>query len=155
MLHFEGDNDLPQSPAELWAKLSDVRFMVHCIPGLDTVKRQDADEVVCTVKPAGLSFVSGSLELTARRVAAVENASAQVVITSKGIGSSSEVETGFTLAVREGGSRLHWTADIKKMGGLLKAVPQGLIRGAAQKIIADIWETVVAKLSAPPEAAAR
>ena len=30
-------------------------------------------------------------------------------------------------------TRVHWKAEVKQLGGLLKAVPAGLIRGAAQK----------------------
>jgi carbon monoxide dehydrogenase subunit G len=147
MLHFEGDRDLPQAPAELYAKLSDVRFLVQCIPGVESVKSEQPDQATCVVRPAGLSFVSGTLELSLRRTSTVENTSAQVVVTSKGIGSTSEVEAAFTLTPQDGGTRLHWTADIQKLGGLLKAVPQGLIKAAAQKIIADVWEAVIAKLN--------
>ena len=153
MLHFEGDRDLAQAPAEVYAKLSDARFMVQCIPGVESVKSEAPDRVVCVVKPAGLSFVSGSIELTAQRTAAVPDTSAQVTITSKGVGTSSEVETSFTLTPQEKGTRLHWTADIKKMGGLLKAVPQGLLKAAAQKIIADVWDQVIAKLGDTPKSA--
>ncbi|HXG11681.1 MAG TPA: SRPBCC domain-containing protein [Gemmataceae bacterium] len=149
MLHFEGDRDLAQPPAELYAKLSDVRFLVQCVPGLESVKSEQPDQAVCVVRPTGFSFVSGTLELTLQRISAVENTSAQMVVTSKGIGSTSEVETGFTLTPHDGGTRLHWTADVKKLGGLLKAVPQGLLKAAAQKIIEDVWLRVLARLPPP------
>lgn len=147
MLHFEGERDLTQPPAELYAKLSDVRFLVQCIPGAEAVKGDTPEHVMCSVKPAGLSFVSGSLELTLRRTEAVEGSAAKVLIASKGIGSTSEVETGFTLEPLESGTKLRWTADIQKLGGLLKAVPKSLIQGAAQKLIADVWDRMIAKLN--------
>ncbi len=40
------------------------------------------------------------------------------------------------------GTALHWSADVTRLGGLLKAVPAGLIRGAAQRIINDVWTGV-------------
>jgi carbon monoxide dehydrogenase subunit G len=146
VLHFEGDRDLPQAPAELYARLSDARFLVQCIPGVESVKSETPEQAVCVVKPAGLSFVTGSIELTVRRTAAVENTSANVTIASKSIGATSEVETAFTLTPQEGGTKLRWTADIQKMGGLLKHAPQALLKAAAQKIIGDVWEKVIAKL---------
>jgi carbon monoxide dehydrogenase subunit G len=149
VLHFEGDRDLAQPPAELYAKLSDVRFLVQCIPGVESAKSEAPDQAVCVVKPAGLSFASGNLELTIRRTEATPDSAAKMVIASKGIGSTSEVVTAFTLTAQEGGTKLHWTADIQKLGGLLKAVPQGLIKAAAQKIIADLWEQAAARLGAP------
>lgn len=146
MLHFEGDRDLLQPPAEVYGKLSDLRFLVQCIPGVESVKSEGPEKATCVVKPAGLSFVTGSIELTLQRTAAVENASAQVTIASKGIGTTSEVATTFTLTPQDSGTRLHWTADIQKLGGLLKAAPQGLLKAAAQKLIADVWDQIIAKL---------
>ena len=35
-----------------------------------------------------------------------------------------------------------WRAEVKSLGGLLKMVPSGLIRGAAQKVIEDVWNGV-------------
>jgi carbon monoxide dehydrogenase subunit G len=65
---------------------------------------------------------------------------------SKGIGSSSEVETALTLTPHEQGTKIRWTADVKSLGGLLKMVPTGLIRGAANKVIEDTWTGVTTKL---------
>jgi uncharacterized protein len=145
MLHFEGDKELSRGPAELYPKLSDARFLVQCIPGGEVVGEPEADRAVCKVKPA-LSFVTGSLEVTVLITERVPDSSVRVTLRSKGIGSSSDVEAVLTLAPQDGGTRLHWTADVTRLGGLLKAVPSGLIRGAAQKIITDVWNNVEAKL---------
>jgi carbon monoxide dehydrogenase subunit G len=61
---------------------------------------------------------------------------------SKGIGSSSEVETALDLSPCEQGTKVAWRAEVKSLGGLLKMVPSGLIRGAAQKVIEDVWNGV-------------
>ena len=145
MLHFEGDKELSRGPAELYPKLSDARFLAQCIPGGEVVGEPEADRAVCKVKPA-LSFVTGSLEVTVQITERVPDSSVRVSLRSKGIGSSSDVEAVLTLAPQDGGTRLHWTADVTRLGGLLKAVPSGLIRGAAQKVITDVWNNVEAKL---------
>jgi carbon monoxide dehydrogenase subunit G len=145
MLHFEGDKELPVSPAEVFARLSDARFLVQCIPGGTPVGEAEADRAVAKVKPA-LSFVTGSLEVTARVVERTPDSAVRVTLSSKGIGSSSEVESALTLTPHEGGTKLHWAADVTRLGGLLKAIPKGLIRGAAQKVITDVWDNVEAKL---------
>ena len=41
------------------------------------------------------------------------------------------------LSPQGSGTHLEWEADIKELGGLLKAVPKGLVLAAAQKVIAD------------------
>jgi carbon monoxide dehydrogenase subunit G len=145
MLHFEGDRDVVLPPAELSAKLSDARFLVESIPGAETVTLAESNRAVCTLRP-GFSFVRGTLELTVNIIEAVAAISTRLTLHSKGIGTTSEVEVLLSFAAVDDGTRVHWTADIKQLGGLLKAVPQGLIRGAAQKVIDDVWTNVNAKV---------
>jgi carbon monoxide dehydrogenase subunit G len=145
MLHFEGDRDLAQSPAEVAGRLGDARFLVQCIPGAEKVTGAEPDRAMCTLRP-GFSFARGTMELTILVVETVSATSTRLKLTSKGIGTTSEVEVLLAYTAHEGGTRIHWTADIKQLGGLLKAVPQGLIKGAAQKVIDDVWVNVEARL---------
>jgi carbon monoxide dehydrogenase subunit G len=145
MLHFEGDRDLPLPPAELSTRLADARFLVQCIPGAESVSVAEADHAVCKLRP-GFSFVRGTLDVTLRVTEAVPGTSTRLTLNSKGIGTTSEVAVQLAYAPQDSGTRVHWTADITQLGGLLKAVPQGLIQGAAQKVIEDVWANVTAKL---------
>src|SRR5262249_2864582 len=133
------------APADLWAKLTDVRFLVQCIPDVQTVSQLAPDHAVCILRP-GFAFVRGTLEVTLRVTELVAPTSAKVLVHSKGIGTTSDVEATLTLAAEGAGTRLHWVADIKNLGGLLKAVPQGLIRGAAQKVVGDALTAVETQL---------
>lgn len=148
MLHFEGDKEFPQAPAELYGKLSDPRFLVLCVPGIETVKQAEADHAVWTLRP-GLSFLRGTLEVTLRVLETVPGQSVRLTALTKGIGSSADVEAALTFTPQDAGTRIHWTADVKALGGLLKAVPQGLIQASARKVIDDVWAEVAAKLNAP------
>jgi carbon monoxide dehydrogenase subunit G len=148
MVRFEGDRDFNQGQAEMFARLTDARFLVQCIPDVETITSQDADNAVLVLRP-GFSFVRGTLEVTLQVVDRVSPTSARVLLLSKGIGSSADVEAGLALSSeREGVTRVHWTAEIKSLGGLLKMVPSGLIRGAAEKVINDAWARVVEKVNA-------
>ena len=60
----------------------------------------------------------------------------------------SPAERGLALTPQDSGTRVHWTADVKDLGGLLKAVPRGLVQAAAQKVIADAWEAAARQLAA-------
>src|SRR5262245_11614030 len=146
MLRFEGTRDFARPPAEVWGKLTDARFLVECIPDLDTVKQADADTAVCVVRP-GFAFVRGTIELTLRIVERVPERSARLLVQGKSIGSSSEVAASFELSPRESGTRMQWTVEVQSLTGLLKAVPQGLIKAAAQKIINDGWTALEARLA--------
>jgi carbon monoxide dehydrogenase subunit G len=145
MLHFEGDRDLAKPPAEVWSRLSDARFLVQCIPDAQITGEPTLTTATCKVRP-GLAFVRGTLEITLRVEEAVEPTSVRLMLDSKAIGAWSTVEANLAIAAHEEGLRIHWTADVKTLGGLLKLVPQGLIRGAAQSVINDVWAQVDQKI---------
>jgi carbon monoxide dehydrogenase subunit G len=154
MLRFEGDQDLAPPPGELWAKLSDARFLVRCVPDIETVTRLEANSAVFILRP-GLSFARGTLEVTLHAAEAIPGQSAKYVLHSKGIGSTSDVEASLAIQPRDTGSRVHWTVEIKQLGGLLKAVPGGLIQAAAKKVVSDAWVAVENQLrqeARPPAA---
>lgn len=147
MLHFEGDKDFPLPAADLYAKLSDARFLVGCIPGVEKVTRSDPGSAAFVLRP-GFSFVRGTLEVSLEVADAVPGQSLRVVARSKGIGTSSRVDAALSFAGDGPGTSVHWAADVAELGGLLKAVPQGLLKASAQKVIADVWDSVAAKLGA-------
>src|SRR3954454_2927162 len=138
MLRFEGDRDFNLPPGQVHAKLGDARFLVECIPDVESVSVNEADRAELIIRP-GFSFVRGTLEVTLSvvdRPTPTEpsgNGSTRVLLSSRGIGSSSEVEATLAVSEQGAGTRVHWVAEVKSLGGLLKLVPSGLIRGAAEK----------------------
>ena len=144
MVSFNGERRFAVPSAELWRRLSDARFLVQCIPGVEKVTKADAAEAVCTIRP-GFAFARGTLDVTVRVAEAVSEQSVRLLVLSKGIGSSSEVEAVLAFEPQDGGTHVRWTAEVKQLGGLLKAVPRGLIRAAAEKVIADAWAAAEAK----------
>jgi 2-furoyl-CoA dehydrogenase large subunit len=148
MQRFEGDKDFPQPPVELWAKLTDARFLVTCIPDVESVQQTEPARAAFVVRPS-FGFVRGTLEVVLQIADPIEPTSARVILQSKGIGSSSHVEAALALTPQGNGTRVHWIAEIKEVGGLLKMVPQGLMRGAAQKVLEDAWTAVATKLATP------
>ena len=149
MLHFEDHKNLSPEPMACWVKLTDLRFLTQCIPNIESVVESRPDQIRFKLRP-GVSFVRGSLEVTLKLEKLELGKSARYSIHSRGIGSSSDVEAFLTLEPVENGSRLHWMVDIKSLGGLLKALPQGLVKASAQKVIGDIWSVVEKKLQPVP-----
>jgi carbon monoxide dehydrogenase subunit G len=145
MMQFQGDREVPLSPAAVWQKLSDARFLVQCVPGVESVSEAEAARAVCIIRP-GFAFVRGTLELTIQLAEAVPESSVRLLLHTKGIGSSSDVEATLTLAPQDHGTRVHWIAEVGRLGGLLKMVPQGLMQAAAQKVIADVLTAVEARM---------
>jgi carbon monoxide dehydrogenase subunit G len=145
MVRFEGDRTIAKPLQEVWDKLTDARFLVTCIPDVESVGTRDRDHVTMVLRP-NLVFMRGTLDVDLRVVDVVPLQSARVINHSKGIGSTSTVEATLNVSAAENGTRVHWTAEIKELGGLLKMVPQGLIRGAAQRVLNDAWAAVEKKL---------
>lgn len=136
-MKFEGDQDFAQEPTVLWNRLRSAQFLVECIPDATVEGKPTREEAKCSVRP-GFSFVRGSLDVVVKILEAVEPSLIRVGLVSKGIGSGSDVEATLNFTPHEKGSRVHWQADIKSMSGLMKMVPTGLIKGAAQKVIEDL-----------------
>jgi len=145
MLRFEGDREFRQPPAAVFAKLSDARFLVSCVPDVDSVAHADASAATLTIRP-GFAFIRGTLELALQIADRVEPTDLKVLLHSKGIGSSSDVEAALHLTAEGEGTKVHWVAEVRQLGGLLKLVPSGLIRGAAAKVIEDVWKNVEARM---------
>ena len=147
MQSFDGERTFTLSPEKLWPKLRDMAFLATCVPDASAHEGATRDRAAATVKP-GFSFMRGSLDITAEILDSKEPTSVKYRLTSKGIGSSSVVETALTLTPHEQGTKVAYRAEVTSLGGLLKMVPAGLIRGAAQQVIEDVWTGVGAKIAA-------
>ncbi len=145
MQPLEGERTFGLPPEQLWPKLRDAAYLAQCIPEATPHEGGTRDRATCTVQP-GFSFMRGSLDVTIEVIASQEPTSITYSQQGKGIGSSSVVETVLTLAPCEAGTKIHWRSEVKSLGGLLKMLPTGLIRGAAQKVIEDGWKGVAEKL---------
>lgn len=145
-LSFEGSRDLPVTVEVAAARLSDPRFLVACVPDATPVGEPTADEAACVVRPS-FAFAKGQLEVRVRIVARDPSAPLRFALWSKGIGATAETETQVTLTPTESGCRATWTASVTKLGGLLKAVPSGLLRAAAVKTIDEVWARVQTRIA--------
>ncbi|MGE3804251.1 MAG: SRPBCC domain-containing protein [Gemmataceae bacterium] len=145
MLEFSGERDFGRPVAEVFAKLGDVNFLSRCIPGAEGVSCPAPDTITGTLRP-GFSFMRGTMNLTVRILEATPESTIRYQLAGKGIGSSNTVEVTLNLAPSARGTHAHYQAKVTEMGGLLKAIPQGLVKASAQKVIGDVWNEVDARL---------
>ena len=144
-MQFKGEREISRPPVELYLKLLNPAFVAGCIPDVEAVARAEGDTIACTLRP-GFSFVRGTLDLTVHLEGAEAGRRIKYMIETKGIGTSSAVEVELDLVGSTGGTVVHWTAIVKELGGLLKALPKGLVQASAQKIIALAWTSVANQL---------
>ena len=103
MLHFESNKEFPNSPAEVWDKLSDARFLVACIPDVESVSQSERESAIFVIRP-GFSFVRGTLEVNLQVLPKIEGKELTFLVASKGIGSTNKLEAVLTIAPGDGGT---------------------------------------------------
>src|SRR5947199_7666487 len=106
MLKFQGVQEFGVPVTQAYAKLSDARFLATCIPGVESTAQQEPKLVVLALRP-GFSFVRGTLEIRIE-IHEIDAQSLRYLATSRGIGSTSEVEALGKLEEAEGKTRFHW-----------------------------------------------
>ena len=149
MIHFEGDEAFSLPPADLFPKLADAGFLARCLPDADVVEATP-DRAAWKQRPR-LSFVSGAIETTLVVANRVPGEAVAFTVRGKGVGATSTVETALTLRrPADGGTVVHWTADITALTGLLKMVPKGLVQATARAVIGDVWAAVRARIEGEP-----
>jgi carbon monoxide dehydrogenase subunit G len=146
MIHFEGDKLIPRPLAEVSAKLSDAGFLVNALPD-SQVSEATPDRAAWTLRPK-LSFLTGSLSATMEVTGREAGKSAAFKIFTKAMGASSTVTVGMEFAEVGDETGIHWTGDVVEVTGLLKMVPKGLLQSTAQKVIEDVWKSVIEKVTA-------
>lgn len=143
MVHFEGVEPLPHSPAVVFAKLSDAGWLAQALPDVE-VTETTRDRAMWKVRPK-FAFMAGTLDTTAEVLERAEPVVRYRVI-STSVGARSTMEATLTMKPSDTGTSIEWRSDLTELGGLLKLVPRGLIQAAAQKVIADVWAAIRSKM---------
>lgn len=143
MIHFQGTETFPAAPEVVSAKLSDAGFLAANLPETHAGETTP-DRATWKVRPK-LQFLSGDLDTVCT---VVERSPGHVKyrVEVKGVGSGSTVDAELKFAPAEAGTLVTWTGDIVSMSGLLKLAPKGLVQATAQKVIADCWAALKAKV---------
>jgi carbon monoxide dehydrogenase subunit G len=150
MVQIAGTEQFELPSAVVWRSLVDPQFLCQCFPNVDRIVSSDERSATLIVRP-GFSFVRGTLEVAFQFVDLQPVRHGQVTIQLKGIGSSAKLAAAFDLTSSDAGSTVEWIAEVRELGGLLKAVSHGLMQGAAQKVAADTWSNIRAQLRAKCE----
>jgi len=149
-MNFAGTEHFDVSPAALWARLNDMAFIASVIPDVDKVDRLEPTGFTCKVRPR-FSFLTGSLELSFAVVDSVPIEKLVVRSRGKGIGAAIVVDIEIHLAPAARGTDLNWTGTIVSRDGLLKPIGTGLIQGAAERVIQNLWQRFRAALPPQPQ----
>jgi carbon monoxide dehydrogenase subunit G len=145
MIHFEGDRDFPLSPDVVSARLGDAAFLVGCLKNVEEVVEVSPDRAVWKLR-TGFSFLSTTLEITLTVIERSDHQAAYEAL-SRGVGATSLVRAVLTFHPADGGTRVHYSADVAERTGFLKIVSAGLIQAAAKTVIEDTWKSIEERLA--------
>ncbi len=138
---FAGEETFAAPPAAVFKVLTDLDATARIIPDLVSSEKVDARTLKCVVKP-GFSFIRSTMKATLTIVEAVEPSAAVLHVDASGIGTSMRSESTMKIEPAGAGCKVRWQAQITAMKGLVSAVPQGLIRAAADKVLGDGWKAI-------------
>lgn len=145
MIAFAGDRSFPQPLPAVAEKLSDVAWLVGTLPDVQ-VTAVAPERAAWRMKPR-LSFVSGHLDTVMERTEHRPGEAVGFRVVTKAIGASSTVNIRLAFHAADAGTRVAWTGEVAEVTGLLKMVPKGLLQATAEKVIADVWAAVAARLA--------
>jgi carbon monoxide dehydrogenase subunit G len=139
MMKFSGSEKLQESPAEVWAKLSDPRALGEALPDVEGV------EVAGEGFEASFQPVTG-LGATPMKVAftvAEREEPKRLVVTGHGGAAEYAVRlrAGFELSAADGGTRVDWTLELR-LNGILRSLTQRVIERLAQQQVAAVLASV-------------
>lgn len=145
MIRFAGEEAFPLPPVALFDRLADAGFLAGCLPDAH-VTAATPDKAAWKLRPK-LGFLSGELDTELTVTDRTPPAAATYAVHGKAIGATSTTDAELRFEPTADGTLVTWSAEITALTGLLKMVPKGLIQAAAQKVIADVWQAVRAKVT--------
>ena len=151
-MKFEGTVEIAAPRDRVWAFLMDPNQVGSCGPGVESIEVLDEAHFKGKAK-VGIGFISARFVVDME--IAEREAPNRAVIKARGQAPGSAVDATATMALRNGegaATIMDWNADVL-IGGTLASVGARLIEGTANKMIAQTFDCIRAKLegeSAPP-----
>jgi len=144
-MHLEGSFETPAPRTAVWDFLLNPNDIAPCFPDLQSLETEGVDSFKAKVK-VGIGLVKGNMDFNFRVVDKVPPSSAKLVGTGRGVGSSVEIQTAFTLDELGSGSRVGWVADIT-VGGIMAGLGSKLLDSTSSKMVEQVVENFKNKLN--------
>jgi len=143
-LHLEGTFDTPAARALVWEFLLNPNEIAPCFPDLRSLEVISPDRFHAKVQ-VGLSVVRGNMDFEFYTSEKRPTSYAKLVGNGKGVGSTVEIQTSFTLADSGSGTKLAWAADVT-IGGVMAGLGSKLIDSTSSKMVTQVIENIRRKL---------
>jgi carbon monoxide dehydrogenase subunit G len=95
----------------------------------------------------GISVVKGTMDFDFRITEKVPPTSAKLVGTGRGVGSTIDIQTKFTLDEVVSGTKIGWVADVN-VGGIMGGLGAKLLDSTSSKMVTQVLENLKSRLKA-------
>lgn len=145
-MKFEGRAEIKAPREDVYAFLTDPTKVGSCGPGVESVEMVDDTHFTAKAK-VGVGFISATF--TVRAELAELEAPTRAVIKARGQAPGSAVDATATMVLTQQGDEtvMDWNADVS-IAGTIASVGARLIEGTANKMIAQTFDCIQARLEA-------
>lgn len=143
-MHFEGSFETLAPRKTVYDFLLSPKDIAPCFPDLQSMEILSPDSFRAKVK-VGISLVKGTMEFEFRTADKVPPSSAKLIGTGRGVGSTIDMQTGFTLEEAGAGTKVGWVADVN-VGGIMAGLGTKLLDSTSSKMVGQVIENLKNRL---------
>ena len=146
-MQFQGTVEIAAPRDRVWAFVMDPNQVGQCGPGVESIEVIDTTHFKTTAK-VGIGFISARFVVDLEFIDVNEPDQATIKAHGQAPGSAVDALAEMRLSDGEGGTTvMDWNADVN-LSGTLASVGARLIEGTANKMIAQTFDCMRAKLEA-------
>jgi len=143
-MHLEGSFETSTPRKAVWDFLLSPKDIAPCFPDLQSMEVISQDSFKAKVK-VGLSVVKGTMDFEFLTTDKTPPSSAKLIGTGRGVGSTIQIQTGFTLEEVGTGTKVGWIADVT-VGGIMAGLGTKLLDSTSSKMVEQVIENLKSKL---------
>lgn len=143
-MKLAGQYVLPAPPAEVWDLLTDPARLAKLLPGCERLDPDGPDRFKAAVK-FGIAAISGKYSGTFEFSEKRPPKSLRMKVSGKGMPGFVDGTGHIELEEHEGHTKLSYTGEAQ-VGGMIAAVGQRMIEGAARKIVDQFFAAACEEL---------
>ena len=143
-MKLSGQYTLPGPPAKVWALLTDPDHLAKLLPGCERLDPDGPDRFKTAVK-FGIAAISGKYTGTLEFFEKKPPGSMRMRLSGKGLSGFVDGTGHVELAEKGGQTELRYTGEAQ-VGGMIAAVGQRMIEGAARKIVDHFFAAAAEEL---------
>lgn len=143
-MKLAGAHVLPGTREQVWTLLTDPTRLGKCLPGCEKLEATGPDRYKVAVK-FGIAAISGAFAGAVELAEKKEPKSLRMRVEGKGVPGFMKGEGRLELVEQGGQTEVRYTGEAQ-VGGMIAAVGQRMIEGAARKIIQQFFENAAGLL---------